>query len=385
MATILWKIFVSLLCLVKRIGSAGKSSPQQVASVLIVELTRLGDVIVMIPALRLLRDFFPHADVYVFVEKAYAPLLEALNLRITVYGIDRSATVWGLLRGIGLARSLRSTVAISMSPTKRNALLCVFAGAKNSVGYLAFADPYSQYTYPVPVTSLGRRAPSGMTFGREHISERALRICQAVGMPTLKMPEGESVEHSFFLARRRSLADGVIPSNKYVVLHPFSGWTYRNWDLERFHRLAEFVVNELSHDVVFVCAEAEAVLLKDSQKRFSNNPAVHFFSSASVLDTAVVLEYSSLFIGNDSGPLHLAALVGVPSVGLFGPAPPELTAPQSHENVYLYKHVECSPCDQRLCVRPHDSCMRLITSDEVESEVSRLISRGSTDRTVHHG
>lgn len=98
-----------------------------------------------------------------------------------------------------------------------------------------------------------------------------------------------------------------------------------------------------------------------------------------------MIQRADLFIGNDSGPLHLAALLGVPVVGLFGPATPEHTAPYAARGVFVYRKVPCSPCSQTLCTMPANSCMNRITVEEVYDAASGLLAQTRTDTVASHG
>jgi heptosyltransferase-2 len=118
---------------------------------------------------------------------------------------------------------------------------------------------------------------------------------------------------------------------------------------------------------------------------FRGEPRVRFFPSADILKTAALLRDADLFIGNDSGPLHLAALLEVPLIGLFGPASPELTAPLSARGSFLYHQVACSPCSQTVCIMPDNSCMRRITPEDVLTAVAEELERASGHRSARHG
>jgi ADP-heptose:LPS heptosyltransferase len=100
-------------------------------------------------------------------------------------------------------------------------------------------------------------------------------------------------------------------------------------------------------------------------------------------ELAKIIAGAKLFIGSDSGPLHLAAAVGTPSVGLFGPASPEITGPLVTMNSYLYKKVECSPCNQKDCVRKWNPCISLISVDEVFEAVNRFLLSGDKTSLRH--
>jgi heptosyltransferase I len=81
--------------------------------------------------------------------------------------------------------------------------------------------------------------------------------------------------------------------------------------------------------------------------------------------TALLLSRAALFIGTDSGPMHLAAALGTTFLGLYGPTSPGHTAPRIGRGSALYAGFPCSPCDQSTCVRPADPCMPHHTAEEV--------------------
>jgi ADP-heptose:LPS heptosyltransferase len=90
-----------------------------------------------------------------------------------------------------------------------------------------------------------------------------------------------------------------------------------------------------------------------------------------VLDLAALLRRSALFVGADSGPLHLAAALGTPVVGLYGPKHPLTYGPYWENGRFFRKGVPCSPCGFRKCARPE--CMTLITASEVMGVAAPLL------------
>ncbi|MEK7671312.1 MAG: hypothetical protein AAB344_03735, partial [Bacteroidota bacterium] len=88
---------------------------------LVVELTRLGDVITMLPAMRLLAQHFPHATIHLLVDEQYASLLRSIGLPCEVHGVVEPESVGGFLQAVAFARKLKVEIALSMSPPKRNA------------------------------------------------------------------------------------------------------------------------------------------------------------------------------------------------------------------------------------------------------------------------
>jgi heptosyltransferase-1 len=176
-----------------------------------------------------------------------------------------------------------------------------------------------------------------------------------------------------------------LPHRRYIVIHPFAAWSFRQWSPSHFIHLAHSILRGMDCDIVFVCSDEEEQSLEVLRREFRNETRVYFFASPSLSESAALIQGASAFIGNDSGPLHLAAVLGVPVIGLFGPAHPQLTGPTTSSGTYLYHRVECSPCSQIRCVRPEAPCIDLISPDEVLVALRRLWARLATKEVTPHG
>lgn len=347
--------------------------PHAVKSILLVELARLGDVITILPAIPLLRSYFPNARITLLVDQTYVSLLNVLELDAEARGFKHTDSLLGLWSMVQEIRELKADLACSMSPGKRNAVATLASGASGIVGYLAHVDTHTPYLSSTPVEGFGVRLNENVSFHMESIGERPMKVLKALGVESAKRDNCLTLKKEWLLKVRRSLTErGILPSHPFVAIHPFSGWDFRSWPAEKFSLLAHELLKEGWESIVFVCSREEEPGLHEIRKQFVGNEQVKFFPSTDAAETAAVISEASMFIGNDSGPLHLASGLGVPSVGLFGPAWPELTAPSGFKGVALHKQVECSPCNQRICVRPENPCMNLITPGEVVESVRRV-------------
>ena len=189
--------------------------------------------------------------------------------------------------------------------------------------------------------------------------------------PTLEFLRKTSVNGTNTV-HRLGFEDGVA----YIVVHPFAGWSYRTWPVENFEQLIRRILESHTDLILVIGGENDRGRLKFLMEAFNEDRRVRFGIGLPLNDLARVIAKARLFIGADSGPLHVAAAVGAPSIGLFGPAPPELTGPPVAMNSYVYKKVECSPCDQEDCVRKWNPCMSLISVNEVIERVSRFFISG---------
>ena len=354
-------------------------------SILVVELTRLGDVICMLPALACLRGFFPQALITCVVQAPYAPLVRALDLDLEAVGPQLSQTVRGFFGALLAVRRIQPDIACSMSPAKRNALLVLGSGARVKAGYLRFVSTSTPYLRENPVHGPSSKGDHKLTYGREHISLRSTRVCAALGIPTPVPMPSPALKSDALLGARRSLTPFLANVQKpYLVIHPFAAWEYREWPIRSFLRLAEAIVAVDDFDVVVICEERERQRWEQIASGSPHAGRIHLCVSSSILESAALIQGSQLLVGNDSGPLHLAALLGIPVVGLYGPASPELTAPRGAEGVFLHHAVECSPCAQTTCVRPADYCMKSITLNEVLGAIRSLcVARTQSGVNAH--
>jgi ADP-heptose:LPS heptosyltransferase len=374
-STLLQRVLIAVLRFIARLREVREFGPADVRSVLVVELSRLGDVVSMLPVIHSLSKEFPNAIVHLLADRHFDSLLNSLDLDIKVHTVSISDSFWGMVRVLRTVRQIRADLSISISPPKRNALAVLASGSPYKVGYLKYTDSLTPYLLTIPVESFGFRLSQEVSYGRENIEDRASKICEALGSSTSNTRRQLSLKSDVQeLMRAVSKERGIVLDGSYVVIHPFARWEYRTWDLSRFNALADRIVQSFGEDVVFVYSQDDAKRIEHYRILHEGNARVHFFSPASVLELAVVTKGASLFVGNDSGPLHLAAGLGVIVIGLFGPAEPDLTAPRLAKGGFLYKRVECSPCEQRVCVRKDDPCMGLISIDEVYEAVAHALS-----------
>jgi ADP-heptose:LPS heptosyltransferase len=141
---------------------------------------------------------------------------------------------------------------------------------------------------------------------------------------------------------------------------------------ERFAQLANDLRSRHGVSVVLTGGPNEEALLEDVRKRISPPPAV--FQGLPLRDLAALYARAAAVVSNDAGPMHIAASVGTPTIGLFGPGEEHIWFPYDSEEGHraLRKDVSCHPCHLDFCNRTgggYMECMKLLTVDEVTSAV----------------
>ena len=294
----------------------------------------------------------------------------------SVYSSGRTNSLRGFLDAGRRLRARHFDLVCSMSPSARNALVTLGTRSSAKVGYFDVHDSITPFLDHSKVDGIGVQLVSSEQYHLENIGIRAAKICRSLGIPFARavhfqIPQAAQKGVGDFLARHRY--DGARP---LVVIHPFAGWEYRQWHLSQYGLVAQEIVRRYSASVVFAGTREESSKLQEFQKAFPEIVQVPFFDFSDAGALTALLARAGLFIGNDSGPLHLASAVGIPSIGLFGPASPALTGPQTDRTVCLFHQVECSPCNQFRCVRPDNPCINLITPKEVLDAVQTILGRG---------
>ena len=326
--------------------------PSSIKSLLFIELTRFGDVVTMLPVIRSFHDAFPDATITVAVQAPYAGLLRYLPFSVGVIALKKTDSLWGFFRSVAVIRTIQSDLAVSMSPGIRNAALTLNTSAYAKIGYVDSRDTVTPFLHRYDVRGFGIEMKNE-SYSGENITLRANKICLALGItPHDKVPL--RIPPAAIASAKKSTGSN---GNPIVLLHPFAGWSYREWKHSNFTALAEKLAAGNPVNIIFLGTEREIARLRQR----TSIPAGCTVVNPQHMDELMgLMGIASLYIGGDSGPLHLASMVGVPCVGLYGPASPELTAPVSAVNTYLYHKVDCSPCDQRRCIRPENPCINLI-------------------------
>lgn len=158
----------------------------------------------------------------------------------------------------------------------------------------------------------------------------------------------------------------------YAVLAPGARSPLRRWPPDRLAAVAQWLFE--SRGLRCICAggpdDRDSI---NSIVSASNGAAVATPENWSLTTFIALCEGASLFIGNDSGPLHIASTFNIPVVGIYGPVAPGLSYPINSRSTYIHHVLPCNPCDQVHCVQPENPCIRLVQVNEVMKAVEEVL------------
>ncbi len=166
---------------------------------------------------------------------------------------------------------------------------------------------------------------------------------------------------------------GIGASERVAAVHPFSAVQQRSWPMENFAALAERLRKEAGFRPIVLGGPGDVGPFRPMRHMFGEGTA-DLVGKCTLRETMALLKRCALFVGNDSGIMHLAAAAGTPLVALFGPQSPVKFGPWSRSARVIYKGRECSPCRQKFftecepSARMRPACMESISVEEVFQE-----------------
>ena len=158
---------------------------------------------------------------------------------------------------------------------------------------------------------------------------------------------------------------------KFVVFHTTARRPLKKWKPENFVKLANFIKEQYGWAIVFAGGEADIPEVETIREQIPFS-SYSFSGKGDLMDYAALVSQAQLMIGNDSGPMHIAAATGIPVIGLFGPSEPHVFAPYGTRATYIHHKLHCNPCDQIHCKYPDNPCINRISVEEVKEKLASL-------------
>ena len=363
----------------------GEKGPT-IRRLLVVRLSAMGDVIHTLPAVQVLRDRFPQAMIGWLIEERWAELLCApgapargprspqrplvdwvhtVNLRQWGKSLSSFSTLEQIARVWNDVRSAKYEIAIDLQGAIRSAMLARWSGAPVTYGA---AQPRE-----TPATLFYTR--SIITRGEHIIKQNVSLVEPLAGTATparVEFPHDKAAEDHI----ERVLAE--IGMREFAILNPGAGWGAKRWPADRYGEVARaLAANAVPAVINYGPGEAPMALAAESA---SGGTAIAL--STSISELIALTRRAKLFIGGDTGPLHLAAALRVPVVGIYGPTDPGRNGPYSTRSAVLRNPVSSTTHARN--AQP-DLGMLGIGADEVVAAASSLLRQSAQERPPRTG
>lgn len=359
--------------------SAGSEGASNIERLLIVRLSAMGDVIHTLPAARALREAFPRAQIGWLIEERWAELLcapgnprrgprspqrpladwvHAVDLRGWRKSFFAISTLEHLARAWNDVRSVRYDVAVDLQGAIRSAVLARWSGARVIYGA---AEP--------------RESPASLLYTRRviargaHVIEQNLSVASAIAgrhskASSVELPYSPEAERRM---DRRLSETGI---GEFAILNPGAGWGAKRWPVARYGRVAKELAAQGVRSILNY-GPGEEELARESEAE-SEGAAIAM--QCSISELIGLTRRARLFIGGDTGPMHLAAALQVPVVAIFGPTDPARNGPFATRSIVLRN--PASPTTHARRAEP-DEGMLEIGVDSVVEAASALLAQGN--------
>ena len=323
----------------------------------------IGDLLHTLPALNALRKKFPAAHINVVVSPGLESLIQGTPVADRVQVFDKAKFKSQLKAFIEYGLRLRDErydLFIDMQPSMRSLVLRWLSGARQVLIYR------KQKRY-------GAGEP------RLHAAENFLETLRPLGIDILVDNIELQVAPGILTNIDRFLTERNIDTDRPLIALNCSvgaARPARNWFPERFASLADRLIAELGAQVIFVGGSEDRELVRRVLADM-NNKAVSAAGDLSIPESAALLARCRCLVSADTGPLHLAAAMQTPVVGLFGSTDPRRTGPIGRRHQVIVKGIACVPCEEKKCPLSARACMADITVDEVFKAVVRVLGKGT--------
>ncbi len=346
--------------------------------ILVLRLSAVGDVIRTLPAVKALKEEVPSSSITWIVEEPSQAFLESQPEVDSVIlfprkrwtrGIKSLGMIWETIgemwRFIVGLRKQKFDVVLDFHGILKSGLLSFLSGSRERIGY----DRSSTKEGNSLFSNVKVRLP------KEKISrfERNFALLRGMGL------EVEDFKYSLHISPpdreyvASFLKSSATPLKRpLIAIHPGTSIKalFKRWPPDQYARLADRLARELSATVLFTWGTEELEWV-EGIRREMEEPSLLGPKTESLTQLGEVYRQCDLYIGGDTGPMHIASLMGIPVVVIYGPTDPIENEPFGN-HIKIRKEVGCNPCHKYSCKELH--CIKAVSADEVFKATKEILS-----------
>ena len=344
-----------------------------IKNVLVVAPNWLGDAVLALPAIAGLRELLPSSHITVLGLPHICELFKE-----SPYADDRKIYSSTLLTTVSDIRKERFDLAILFPNSFRTALIVHLARIPLRCGYNRDGRGV-MLNLPVRVTEETRNLDQ-VEYYRNIVS--SIEVSQGNDRKSRRESDLSSEQNRnewLYLSKdelqyaNETLHNfNIFPGSMIIGINPGAAYgSAKRWYPERFAKVSSALVNKYKANIIIFGSQQESGIASEIEN-LSGVPVINMAGKTTIRGLMSLIKQCSVFITNDSGPMHIAAALATPVVAIFGSTDPGKTGPMGDGNVVIRKNADCSPCFMRKC--PTDlKCMDLITVDDVIAGVDKIL------------
>lgn len=332
-----------------------KIDKSKIKKILCIKPRGIGDVVLSTIVIDNLKLYFPAATIDYLTEPFVKPALENnpnINKVLTM-----GKTEFPLKVALRVKKE-KYDLILDLWSNPRSAQITFLSGVKYRVG---FAYRGRKYAYNIRATS-GR--------GKEHAAEHNLELLKALNIPIV------SKKIHYFVSREdNQFANTFIENNfsrskKIIGIIPAGGWESKRCDAVKWVDICKAIAEKYRSKFLILWGPGDE---NDSEYIKNNLPDLSVLApQTSLQQMSALIKYCDLVLANDSGPMHISAALGIPTLGIFGPTSPKHHGPYSPNSDYVNKDdLFCLMCNKLVCPYQHE-CMLKLPVDNVMEKIKKI-------------
>ncbi len=353
--------------------------PEKQKRILIIRLSALGDVLRTLPAFQAIRKNYPKDYIAWAVEEPASPILEA-NPKIDEVIVFPKKSIKEKLKskkdffdGIkeysGFLKTIKSRnfdLVIDFHGLLKSGIISFSTGAQDRIGFTRkfskeFNFLFNNRRYSIKTDNISR-----ITRNLALVEKMGLKVDKI--NPVINIPEKDREKIEGFFKQQQ-----IDRRRPVIAIHPgtSSDTIYKRWEPYRWAVVADRAIADHAAQVIFTWAGAEIEMVKEIIGLMKYRSVIAP-ETENVCQLAQIFKYSDVFLGGDTGPMHLAAFVKTPVVAVFGPTNHIVNEPfPGTPHIIIRKELDCSPCRKKMCSKR--DCMKGIKEGDVIRAVTIMI------------
>ena len=345
----------------------------QPTKVLLIRFSSLGDVVLVSAVIEALQLYRPDTEVFLLTKAEYTPLYERDPRMAEVIPLDAGAGVRDLVSLARLLKAMAFDVIIDLHANLRSHLLTDLLGTVDTIRYRK--RHWARWAM-VRARWLRTSVPSAVDAYLDALTSLGIRArCE----PRLYVNPVAAPAVDSFLNEQAVGAQDML-----IGIQPGSKWPLKRWTVDGFATVAEKLMQKPGAKVIFLGDAVDKAFVTQITSRLSRQPVVGT-GRFDLKELVGIISRCALFLTNDSGPMHIASALGIPTVALFGPTHPVLGfAPQGKHSQVITVNAPCSPCSLhggKSCRQERRGCMEDISPQQVLEALETLMKARQKGRT----
>ncbi len=348
-----------------KLNSNRKLPPEGINKILIRATNWIGDAILTIPAVDSIRATYPRAHIAVLAKPWVADIYSLFTGidEVIIYE-DAYDNALGVLRLARRLKKMKFDLAILLQNAIEAAIMSCAAGIPLRAGYNSDGRG----------SLLTHRVRRSREIKKLHQVDYYLEMVKALGCVSvnkemhletkISTPEARSVLQKYLTGPEKDII-GIAPGATYGPA--------KRWFPERFAAVADKIAGMVACRIILLGGKSDEEAAEEV-RRLAQTSIINLAGKTGLKEAAYLISQCRLFISNDSGLMHIAGALNIPTIAIFGSTNPQTTSPVGKESVVVHHKVSCSPCLKKTC--PSDfRCMELISVDDVFAVAQNILKK----------